>query len=135
MVLTGASHAQIVYTGGGGQIRDQTDNRFSLFVPDHGFFIDINEITVNMHHLRAGDLYIEMRQKTPADYACILMNRPGVPQSRWGNSDDLDGVYTFKDGFAPIPEIASGSGLMPAETFGPSERQPTRRWFSDAYGE
>lgn len=134
MVLAGASHAQTVYTGGGGQIRDQTDNRFSLFVPDHGFFIDINEITINMHHLRAGDLYIEMRHKTPADYSVVLCDRPGYPESAAGNSDDLNGIYRFRDGFAPLPEDA-GAGIIPPTFYGPAVGEVIGRTGSSRFGE
>lgn len=122
------------YTGPGGPINDFTGQRFTIFVSQHGN-ATVEFVTLDISHTWAGDLYIEVRHKTPADYACILMNRPGVPQSRWGNSDDLDGVYTFKDGFTPIPETVGATGFIVPGMYGPHAGQMIRQVVSDSFGE
>src|ERR1043165_9677142 len=90
-VATTASAQLKTYQGGGGAINDVSDQRFSIFVPDHGSAV-VDRAALDISHTWVGDLYIEVRHKTPADYVAVLLDRPGVPQSTFGNSDDLNGV-------------------------------------------
>lgn len=134
-ILCGEAAAQIeTYTGTGGPINDLSDNRFTIFIDHHGPHM-LWGYELDISHTWVGDLYVEVRHKTPNDYACVLIDRPGVPQSTFGNADDLDGVYAFSDGFAPIPEAAGVSGVIPAGTYGPAAGQTIRRMVSDSFGE
>ena len=132
-MIVGTSSATVVktYTGQGGNIPDVSSARFTIFVPDHSQSI-VDNVTINgLTHTWAGDLYIEVRHKTPADYAVVLLDRPGVPASTFGNSNDLAGTYIFKDGFAPMSE----TGAIPAGTYGPHAGQVISRGVQDKFGE
>ena len=133
-LVAGTASAQLkTYTGGGGAINDLASQRFTIFVPDHspagGSVVD--NIAIDMSHTWVGDLFIEVRHKTPADYSVVLCDRPGVPASTFGNSSDLNGVYTFRDGFAPLSE----TGATPAGTYGPHAGQVISRGVQDKFGE
>lgn len=133
--MCGASAAQLeTFTGSGGPINDLSDNRFVIFIAHHGPHM-LWGYELDITHTWVGDLYVEVRHKTPNDYACVLIDRPGVPQSTFGNSDDLDGVYAFSDGFTPIPETVGGSGVISAGAFGPAAGQTIRRMVADSFGE
>ena len=133
MVASSASAQVKTYTGGGGAINDLASQRFTIFVPDHspagGSVVD--NIGMNIQHTWVGDLFIEVRHKTPADYSVVLCDRPGVPESTFGNSNDLNGTYIFRDGFAPISESAA----VPAGTYGPIPGQVISRGVADKFGE
>ena len=137
-LVAGTASAQLkTYSGQGGDIADSAASRFSIFVPDHspagGSVVD--NIAIDMSHTWVGDLFIEVRHKTPADYSVVLCDRPGNPASTFGNSDDLNGVYTFRDGFAPIPENAGATGAVAPGTYGPHAGQVISRGVEDKFGE
>ena len=130
-LVAGTASAQLkTYSGAGGQIPDVSSTRFNIFVPDHGP-ATVDNIPINMSHTWVGDLFIEVRHKTPADYSVVLCDRPGVPASTFGNSSDLSGNYVFRDGFAPLAE----TGATPAGTYGPHAGQVISRGVQDKFGE
>jgi MYXO-CTERM domain-containing protein len=114
------------YVGGGSLIGDATSDgnfntiptatRFDLFVPDHGAITDFQSVNLDVLHTWVGDLEITL---THADSATTvtLVDRPGVPESAFGNGDDLNGLYSFQDGFAPLPD-ASGAGIIAEGVYG-----------------
>ena len=112
LVASGASAQIKTYTGAGGDLPDVTQNRFSIFVPDHGP-ATVENISLLIEHTWVGDLFIEVRQKTPNGSSLVLMDRPGVPQSTFGNSDGLNGRYDFNDGGLPFPEDAADGEVPP----------------------
>ena len=131
-LVAGTASAQLkTYTGGGGPINDLADQRFTIFVPDHWTPVIVDSIAIDMSHTWVGDLYIEVRHKTPNDYSVVLSDRPGVPASTFGNSNDLNGVYVFRDGFAPFSE----TGAVPPGTYGPHAGQTISRTVQDKFGE
>lgn len=92
--------------------------RVDLFVPDHGVVAGIEEVCFDMHYTWVGDLRIDvLNRETGA--AATLFDRPGVPQSFFGDSADLDGEYCFRDGLAALPEDTPGP-LVPPGAFGPA---------------
>jgi hypothetical protein len=62
----------------------------------------------------------------------LLINRPNG--DTFGNNNDLNGVYTFRDGFDPIP-YSSGNTVIPPGTYGPVNGQTVTRTIPDIYGE
>ena len=89
-------------------------NRFEIFVPDSGIIKDVKELFLDIEHTWVGDLRITLTHKDSGTTA-LLLDRPGVPDSTFGNSDDLAGLYTFIDGGDVFPETTQpdGSGLVP----------------------
>ncbi len=73
----------------------------------------------------------DRRIVSAADYSVVLCDRPGVPASTFGNSNDLNGNYVFRDGFAPLSETAA----VPAGTYGPHAGQTIGRDVADKFGE
>lgn len=106
-----------IYVGQPGPIADLTDNRFNLFVPDHGTILSFKAIEIDMQHTWCGDLTIVLTHKGPFPLSVVLLDRPGVPQSTFGNDDDMNGVYSFTDGGAPFPELGTAAGVVPPGTY------------------
>lgn len=134
--MTGTAAANFIatYYGGGGPIHDLSDQIFTMVVPDHtpvGKITIVMGASLDVRHTWVGDLYVEFRHKMPHDYSVVLLDRPGVPASTFGNSADLNGVYVFMDGFAPIPE----AGEVPAGPYGPHLGQLITRLVDDMFGE
>lgn len=68
------------------------------------------EVTLNFNpeHTYTGDVIV--RLTNPSGQTTTLFDRPGVPATTYGNSDDLNGTYTFStSGSAVLPE-STGSG-------------------------
>ena len=131
-VATGANAQDTrIYDGTGGVLNDAGfDNnfntipgvtRFEIFVPDTGEIRGIKAINLDINHTWVGDLTIDLVHKDSGT-SVRLIDRPGVPETTFGNSDDLDGEYSFIDGFAPIPEESDpgGSGMVAPGNYGPS---------------
>lgn len=119
------------YFGNGGALNDAGfDNnfntipgvtRFEIFVPDSGAIASLDSVNLDINHTWVGDLTIDLIHKDSGT-AVRLVDRPGFPESTFGNSDDLAGLYSFVDGAAPIPEEADpgGSGMVAPGQYGPS---------------
>ena len=131
-VATNADAQEIkTYGGVGGALNDAGfDNnfntipgvtRFEIFVPDSGTIGSLDVVELDINHTWVGDLTIDLIHKDSGT-AIRLIDRPGVPESTFGNSDDLMGIYGFVDGAAPIPEESDpgGSGMVAAGDYGPS---------------
>lgn len=109
------------YVGAGGPVRDGTivpiTTRFELFVPDHGNIIDVRAMELDIVHTWVGDLTITLVKKDSAGGPLLatvtLLDRPGVPPSVFGNSSDLNGVYSFEVGGLPFPETRVGPVVPP----------------------
>lgn len=78
------------------------------------------DITFNPAHTWAGDLIV--RLTSPGAANTLLFDRPGVPASSTGNSDNLAGPYTFRTTATNIIPESSGSsgGVIPAGAYRPS---------------
>lgn len=78
------------------------------------------DITFNPAHTWAGD--IKVRLTSPGSANTLLFDRPGVPASSTGNSDNLAGPYTFRTTATSIIPETSGSpgGVIPAGSYRPS---------------
>ena len=76
------------------------------------------KIRINCTHTWVGDLIFKLTSPCGVTY---LFDRPGVPVSIVGNSDDLIGVYTFDLSAATvIPETNSG-GTVAVGSYKPSD--------------
>jgi hypothetical protein len=103
------------YAGQGGVLNDDVGgipgvSRFEIFVPDHGEILDFKSLNLDILHTWVGDLNITLTHKDSGTQL-LITDRPGVPGSTFGNSDNLDGLYSFQDGFAPLPETSGGGSL------------------------
>ena len=113
------------YTGQGGLIPGGTggiQTRFEIFVPDGGEIKDVKEVLlVGLNQTWAGDLLIVLTHKDTGT-SVTLLDRPGQPESLFGNSDDFAGDYSFQDGFPIIPEGtgAGGATVIAPGTYGPA---------------
>lgn len=134
LLASGASAQYRTWSGAGGAISDMSGQRFTLFVPSHDFEV-ISFFQVDIEHTFVGDLYISVTHKTTTPRTYVLLDRPGVPQSQFGNGDDLNGVYEFRDGFAPIPENAGTSGVIAPGTYGPNAGTTISGAPEDLFGE
>lgn len=78
------------------------------------------DITFSPAHTWAGDLIV--RLTSPGSANTLLFDRPGVPASSTGNSDNLAGPYTFRTtASAVIPETSgSPGGIIPSGSYRPS---------------
>ena len=126
LALTGAAVAvdggiPKSYQGPGGPLNDNATSagvtRFDIFVPDHGQILDFKAVNLDIAHTWVGDLNITLIHKDSGT-AVTLVDRPGVPESTFGNSDDLNGLYSFQDGFAPLPNASGATGLIDPGTYG-----------------
>lgn len=134
LIASGALGQYRTWTGTGGSILDNGGQRFTIFVPSHDFE-QISLFTLDIEHTFVGDLFISVTHKTATPRTYVLIDRPGVPQSTFGNGDDLDGVYDFRDGFAPIPESAGSSGVIAPGVYGPNPGTTISGAPEDLYGE
>jgi subtilisin-like proprotein convertase family protein len=77
-------------------------------------------ITFSPAHTWAGDVMV--RLTSPSSAVTTVFDRPGVPASNYGNSDDLAGPYTFRTtASAVIPETSgSPGGVIPSGSYRPS---------------
>ncbi len=77
-------------------------------------------ITFSPAHTWAGDVLVRLTSPTGA--VTTVFDRPGVPASTYGNSDDLAGPYTFRTtASAVIPETSGSSGgVIPSGSYRPS---------------
>lgn len=86
------------------------------------------KIRINARHSWVGDLKFTLTSPCGVTF---LFDRPGVPASTFGNSNNLGtsnvttpppAVYTFDlSGATVIPETALGSGFIPAGSYKPSD--------------
>ena len=75
-------------------------------------------IRVNMTHTWVGDLIVRLTSPCGTSF---VFDRPGVPASLFGNSQDLGGVYTFNLAAATIiPEVNTGAATIAPGSFRPS---------------
>lgn len=75
------------------------------------------QIRLNMNHTWVGDLSVTLTSPCGTTY---VFDRPGVPQSTFGNSADLNGIYIFDINAATIiPE--SGGGVIAPGNYRPSD--------------
>jgi hypothetical protein len=95
------------YTGPGGSLVDFSGGvngvaRFEIFVPDHGIIKSFQSVSLlGFNHTWAGDLSIVLVHKDNG-VSVTLLDRPGVPQSTFGDSADFNGQstgpYNWADG-------------------------------------
>lgn len=85
----------------------------SLVIDNAGPGAEMRSLIVDVHHTWVGDLVIEL--DGGPNGSIVLLDRPGVPESFFGDSADLDGVYIFRDGGAMFPEDSPGPSVTPGE--------------------
>lgn len=68
------------------------------------------EVTLNFNpeHTYTGDVIV--RLTNPSGQTTTLFDRPGVPATTYGNSDDLNGTYTFSTSGSTVLPESTGSG-------------------------
>ncbi len=75
-------------------------------------------VRVNLQHTWVGDISVQLTSPCGTTFT---FDRPGVPASTFGNSDDVNGVYVFDATLASgIPEVAV-AGLVPAGNYAPTD--------------
>lgn len=121
--------ADWIFQGQGFTIPDSNSDGISstITVDVHA---PIGEVWVDLDitHTWVGDLVVTLTG--PNGQVVDLINRPGVPASTFGNSSDLGGIYTFRDGSAPIPESGTPT-VVPMGTYGPAPESANS--FASAY--
>lgn len=81
--------------------------------PSDGVILSLDEVRVNLTHTFVGDLLITLSH-IDSGRSVVLVDRPGVPQSTFGNGSDYDGVYAFDAVSANIfPELTGGAVVPP----------------------
>lgn len=76
------------------------------------------KVRINANHTWVGDLIFRVTSPCGTTF---LFDRPGVPATTFGNSQNLGGVYTFDLSAATIlPETNSGPTTIPAGSYLPS---------------
>lgn len=110
------------FTGVGSEFVDATEDGpgvtiFTIDVPASGIGADeltgFKEFFVELSHSWVGDLVMTLSHADPEGDVVTLLDRPGVPQSVFGNGDDLLGVYRFTDaGGWLMPEASAGPGAV-----------------------
>lgn len=89
-----------------------------ITVTDVGIIDTLDYVEIDISHTWVGDLHI--RLDGPGGAGVVLLDRPGVPASTFGNADDFDGVYRFEMGGLVFPELAGAAGGVIAEDiYGP----------------
>jgi subtilisin-like proprotein convertase family protein len=100
-----AQGATTIATGSGFAIPDLGGGASSVFVSDGGLIEGLSVTLNNFYHDFSGDLIGTLSNGT---MSVDLFNRPGVPESEYGNSDKFKGQYRFSDSAAkPIPELTA----------------------------
>ncbi len=98
-------------------LNDVSNNIFQIVVsPGAGQILSLDRVFINGSHTWVGDLTISLRH-VDTGVSVILMDRPGVPQSGFGSSDDFDGVYGWVASLdAPaFPEAPSTGVVAPGD--------------------
>lgn len=73
-------------------------NRTEIFVPDHGVIASFDMVSLfGFNHTWAGDLIIKLTHKDTGT-SVTLLDRPGIPESNFGDSADFAGDYDWVDG-------------------------------------
>ncbi len=123
--MAGASAAMLVLGSAAASAQTFTSTDTPIAIPDAnavGITSTINvgstativdaNVAVNINHTFVGDL--NMTVTSAAGTPVRLLARPGAPPLFFGNSDNLNGVYTFDDSAAaPFPETAAGGDVPP----------------------
>jgi subtilisin-like proprotein convertase family protein len=103
-----ASASTIVETGAGFAIEDNTTATSDIVVTANAIIQSLT-VSLDITHTYVGDLVFTLSNGSTT---VTLLDRPGVPAGTFGNSDNLDGVYTFSDlGSGQISET-TGTGLI-----------------------
>ena len=102
LALTGMAMAQEekIFEGGGGGIPDNDPNGFrsEIVIDEGGEIASFKSIEIlGFNHSWAGDLQIFLTHKDTGT-TVTLLDRPGVPESTFGDSADFAGNYTWIDG-------------------------------------
>jgi hypothetical protein len=90
-------------------------NIFTVVVPPSEFGADnvtgFKDFFININHTWVGDLVITFSHADAEGDVVTLLDRPGVPATTNGNSDNLFGMYRFFDsGALSFPETSAGAG-------------------------
>ena len=101
LALTGMTMAQTkTYEGPGGDIPDNDPNglRSEIVIDESGEIASFKSITIfGFNHTWAGDLQIFLTHKDTGT-TVTLLDRPGVPETGFGDSADFAGDYDWIDG-------------------------------------
>ena len=102
LAVAGAAMAQEEkeFFGDGGAIPDNDPNGFrsEIFVEDFGEILSFKSIHIlGFEHSWAGDLQIFLTHKDSGT-TVTLLDRPGVPESQFGDSANFAGDYWWTDG-------------------------------------
>jgi len=100
--IAGSAHAEMVYFGQGGPLNDFNVDpgvtQFEILVPDHAEIASFKSISLfGFIHTWAGDLVITLTHEDTG-FSVTLLDRPGVPESVFGDGADFSGDYTWVDG-------------------------------------
>ena len=98
-------------------IADVATTTSSILVTDTGLIDTFDYVYLDISHTFVGDL--TFRLDGPGGAGVILLDRPGVPASTFGNGDDLGGVYRFEMGGLVFPEAGTVAGLGAPGTYAP----------------
>lgn len=90
----------------------------TITVTDNGLIDTFDYIYLDIDHTWVGDLVI--RLDGPGGAGVVLLDRPGVPASGFGNSDNLAGIYRFEMGGLAFPEVLGGvGGIVAPDIYAP----------------
>lgn len=90
----------------------------TITVTDNGLIDTFDYVYLDIDHTWVGDLVI--RLDGPGGAGVVLLDRPGVPASTFGNSDNLAGIYRFEMGGLAFPEVLGGvGGIVAPDIYAP----------------
>ncbi len=127
VAVAGLASAAMAQTGGPGNVKSYStthnpplnipDNNVAgvssvIFVQDQGIIQSFDSVWIDMSHTWVGDLVITLSHPL-SGLSTVIMDRPGVPASTFGNSDDVNGLYTFTDLDVLFPETAGSGSVAP----------------------
>lgn len=77
---------------------DGETNRTEIFIDTHGTIATMDNFSMfDFTHTWAGALVIKLTHKDTGT-SVTMLDRPGVPESNYGDSSDFDGYYQWQDG-------------------------------------
>jgi subtilisin-like proprotein convertase family protein len=110
-----ASASTYIVSGGGFDIEDNSTASSEIIVSTNAV-IDYLTVDLTIDHTWIGDLVISLSNGSTS---VVLLDRPGVPESTFGVSDNISGTYTFDDNAAAATAESSAGGTITPGSFQP----------------
>ncbi len=85
---------------------DPVGQSFTINVAGSGTIVSFDSLNLDISHTWVGDLFVTLEHNGTT---VTILDRPGFPESAFGNNVDLVGEYNFMDGGAALPTAGTAA--------------------------